>query len=78
MGPIGKTDDGWMAGSTGGQGVGGSTYGGGVMESEGEVEMGEGVGGRGGRLGQENDGDEHLPRGVGGRVDCGGGGGDGW
>lgn len=76
MGPMGKTDDGWMAGSAGGQGVGGSTYEGRVVESEGDVETGEGVGGRGGRLGQENDGDEHLPRGVGDRVDCGGG--DGW
>lgn len=78
MGSMGKTDDGWVAGSAGGQGVGGSMYGGRVVESQGEVETGEGVGGRGGRLGQENDGDEHLPRGVGGRVDCGGGGGDSW
>lgn len=45
------------------------------MESEGEVEMGEGAGRRGGRLGQENDEVEDLLQGFGGRVDCGGGGG---
>lgn len=54
--------------------VGGSMYGGRVVESEGEVEVGDGVGGRGGSSGQENDGDEGLLRGVGGRMDCGGGG----
>lgn len=78
VGPNGKASDGGVAGSAGGQDVGGSTYGGGGMKSEGEGETREGVGGRGGRLGQEKDGDGHLPWGVGGRVDCGGGGGDGW
>lgn len=52
--------------------VGGSLYGGSAVETEREVEVGEGVGGRGGRLGQGQEGDEDLLRGVGGRVDWGG------
>lgn len=45
----------------------------GVPWKQREVEVGEGVGGRGGRLGQGQEGDEDLLRGVGGRVDWGGG-----
>lgn len=67
MGPIGKTEDRWVGGSAGGRGVltlvGGSVYGGchgSAMETEREVEVGEGVGGRGGRLGQGQAGDKDL------------------
>lgn len=44
------------------------------MRGEGVVEVGGGVGGSGGRLEEENDGDDGGLPGVGGRVPCGGGG----
>lgn len=45
------------------------------MEGEGVVEVGGGVGGSGGRVEKENDGDDGgRLLGVGGRVPCGGGG----
>lgn len=45
------------------------------MGGEGVLEVGGGVGGSGGRLQGENDGDDGGLPGVGGRVPCGAGGG---